>query len=397
MAMASLVVVRVSLVVLAVSSSGARQGGQRRRRKGVGGGPQPGDTDPVTRTVVFDEAGNSGPDLLNRDQPVFTLASTSLSPAAAESLVPDSITELKFARLRRSRAGREVVLRVLTDPALNADSVRVIAIHKLFSLVAKMVDLLVEPVAAADGYDLYAHGEHLALSNLIYAALPVIIGEDEAQHLYEGFVGMLREPTRERRMAFVLELGEVAKGAPANVAQLLRLFAAGTVRGEFGDSDLSDLDPAPPCLMALAESWAAAGEPFEILHDDRAELERWKPALALFWEPRAESTTFVLYDGRTITYPLPVAGLEVAASHADLRVQVADVIAGSLQMTLNALAGRCSDEVFADRIKDETPLMDWVIGASVWPTLDFGPDELGARSGATANLADEITAWTRQT
>jgi hypothetical protein len=348
----------------------------------------------VTRVIAFDEAGNTGEDLLNNEQPVFTLASVWIETDVAEALAAYKGKELHFRSARKSHDGRAAILRVLTDPALSPETVRVTAIHKAFSVVAKMVDLLVEPLAASTGYDLYAGGAHIALSNLLFATLPVMLGDEAASRVFESFVVMCREPTKERRASFVLTLGEAARCADGRAEEHLKLLAAGTAVGAFGGSGIPDLDPAPPSLMALAHSWAADGESFAILHDDRPELLRWEPYLARFWPGSAEPETFILYDGRSLTYPLPVTGLAVAASHTDPRLQIADVVAGSLQFVLNAQLGIGSDPVFAATLRHETPLLSWLVDGIVWPSLDIDPEVLGVQPGATANLADAVTAWT---
>ena len=348
----------------------------------------------MQKTVAFDEAGNTGQDLLNEAQPVFALASVDVAPETAASLVENPGKELHFKTARKSRGGREAILRVLTDAALSPETVRTVVAHKRFSIVAKMVDLLVEPFAALTGYDLYAQGAHVAFSNLLFATLPVLLGPDRARRIFEGFVTMCREPTRHRRSEFILTLQDVADDGDEDTRGTLRLLAAGTDIGAFGGTGIPDLDPAPPCLIALAHSWADDGGPFGILHDDRPELRRWKPHFEKFWPGSAEPETFVLYDGRTLTYPLPVTELQVAASHTDPRLQVADVIAGSLQFVVNARVGVSPDPTFAATLQDETPVLSWLVHGIIWPTDDMDPGALGVQSGATANFADAVTAWT---
>jgi hypothetical protein len=320
--------------------------------------------------VAFDEAGNTGEDLLNLDQPVFTLASVVIDPASASVLAEYGTKELHFKAARRSHVGRETVIRVLTDPALSPETVRTVALHKRFSVVAKMVDLLVEPLAALTGYDLYAEGAHVAFSNLLFATLPVMLGDDDASRVFKSFVAMCRLPSPDSRAAFARSLEEAAQRTDGATREHLDVLATGAAVGAFGGGGIPDLDPAPPCLIALAHSWAAAGDPFAILHDDRPELQRWRPYLAKFWPGSCEPQTFVLYDGRTLTYPLPVTALDVATSDSDERLQIADVVAGSLQLVLNAQLGLTSDPVFAARLRNETPLLTWLVEGNVWPSLE---------------------------
>ena len=89
--------------------------------------------------VAFDESGNTGADLLNPQQPVFALASTSLTRVEAE-LVLDRIRtpqtkEFKFLRLRRNDAGRRRILQFLSAPELTPETARTTYFHKRFMVV----------------------------------------------------------------------------------------------------------------------------------------------------------------------------------------------------------------------------------------------------------------------
>ena len=60
--------------------------------------------------LFLDESGYTGPDLINRDQPFFTLASTNVGEADARSLLSSCFGvregEVKFANLAKSGRGR---------------------------------------------------------------------------------------------------------------------------------------------------------------------------------------------------------------------------------------------------------------------------------------------------
>lgn len=348
----------------------------------------------MQRIVAFDEAGNTGNDLLNPRQPVFTLASVDLPLGVARALTQPGGRELHFKSARKSAPGRQQILRVLSDGSLSSQTVRSVAAHKPFSVVAKMIDVLVEPLAAAHGYDLYADGAHRALSNLLFAVLPPVAGVDATSSLYAAFVQMCRVPTAESKSRFVDSVNFAAQSASGELDRELSLLVQGSRLDAFGGGGLPDLDPAPPCLISLAHAWSADRSPFAILHDARPELQRWERAVAPFWQERTNSTTFVLYNGSSLTYPLPITSLTAVASHEDPRIQVADVVAGALHLVLQDQAGVATDPRFAALLQTDTPLLEWVVDA-VWPTVDMDPDALDVRPGATPYLADAIVDWTR--
>jgi hypothetical protein len=67
-----------------------------------------------TLTLFLDESGYTGPDLINREQPFFTLASTNIAEADARSLLTscfgERTREVKFLKLAKSGRGRSQIV-----------------------------------------------------------------------------------------------------------------------------------------------------------------------------------------------------------------------------------------------------------------------------------------------
>ena len=65
--------------------------------------------------VYFDEAGNTGQDLLNVDQPVFGLAANNFDDDTADSLVSclhsSQSQEAKFKNLKKTQAGQNKIIK----------------------------------------------------------------------------------------------------------------------------------------------------------------------------------------------------------------------------------------------------------------------------------------------
>src|ERR1041385_8659193 len=94
--------------------------------------------------VAFDEAGNTGQNLLDPDQPVFVGCSVRISNEAAQEVVAGlrdgALGEAKFSRLRSSRRGRRRILQMLSHPAITPENVRMSVYHKRFMVTTKIVD-----------------------------------------------------------------------------------------------------------------------------------------------------------------------------------------------------------------------------------------------------------------
>src|SRR5947208_417377 len=133
--------------------------------------------------IAFDEAGNSGGNLLDPEQPVFVLASVHLENNRALELASPDGTELKFGTLKRSERGQRRIIELLNSPDLDGDSVLIASFHKPFMVITKLVDLLVEPLRYAGGIDLYERGANLALANLFHFTMPTFLGSQRFEAL----------------------------------------------------------------------------------------------------------------------------------------------------------------------------------------------------------------------
>ena len=346
-------------------------------------------------TVGFDESGNTGPDLLNEAQPVFVLASISLDEGTVASLlgVPSG-REHHSVRARQTRAGRERMLELLSATELEASTVKVAVMHKPFMATSKFVDLLVEPVAARLGIDLYRQGLHLALSNLLYMAWPTL-DADGAQWLWTCFVNWARKPAGDTGTALRSAIRRMSNLAPKGVDELLGVVAAEVeaTPAEFaGAGDISDLDPAGAAFVGLLHDWSAQLGAFDVLHDDSAEIRRWLPHLDRLTNPKQSSVEVQLWNGVRIRYPLPVGHIALDRSEFSAKIQLADLVAGAAAIGYGSLVRPTTGpkRSFADAIM-QSRLPEWVIGASVWPTQALTPEELGARPGETSWIVDRLT------
>jgi hypothetical protein len=124
--------------------------------------------------LYMDEAGNTGENLLDRNQPVYALSAVRLEaePAAravTAALGRTQMTELKFAKLQRSGAGRRNILTLLGDLDLRPGTAVVAVAHKPWMVAAKLVDELVEARILSRGEQMawYASGDAQTKADLL--------------------------------------------------------------------------------------------------------------------------------------------------------------------------------------------------------------------------------------
>jgi hypothetical protein len=340
--------------------------------------------------VAFDESGNTGQNLIDEAQPVFTLASVSMGDAEAASLLNQvksgNAGEVKFARLRGNKAGQRRLLRLLSSPLLNVSTVRVGAYHKSFMVTTKMVDMLIENLLHNHGFNLYMKRGNLAMANLWHTVMPAFCGVREWSTLLGMFVTMVRRFTPDTEKAFYDQVDWLRKvnQEPDFDYQLAMLAATRSIAGDHIRSDTPvDLDPAIPAFFDLAAQWTAElNRPFDIAHDRSKPMAMEKDRLELVMTQHYPPQVLV-GSGPKRQLPLLGTGIVFVDSETVVQVQLADTIAGALAVYLGARA-RGKGDSFAHSL-DDTRVPELVKnGTLVWPTSLVAPSELDENDGGAA-------------
>lgn len=349
--------------------------------------------------IAFDESGNTGANLLDAAQPVFTLASVNVSVEEAADIVRTTSRnsdEMHFVKLRRSARGRSRIMAVLRSDVLCPDRCRLSAYHKPFMITTKIVDLLIEPMAHEDGMDLYERGANIAMSNMWHTVAPVFIGEDRFRELQSLFVNFVCQQTWRSVMKFYRYVDRLFGEFEGHKFQReIGLLLAATQRigwkhyAHLGDSYL---DPAFPAFFDLGCYWSGMlGEVFDIVHDSSHIIEKEQDRLELLMSPDLP-TEVIGYDRRKQAFPIKATGIQFVDSALHPQVQVADIVAGAAAYALKKVALAQVDQFARDIL--ESPLFVDGDHNVVWPSKIVSPAELGTDEvggiDAVAHITDFI-------
>jgi hypothetical protein len=144
--------------------------------------------------ISCDEAGHTGPDLLNKDQRHFAFASVAITDAEAQEIVRKTrvdnrvqMPELKAANLLTSERGRKMVRDLLAA----IDGRFAITVHnKLYALCTWFFEYIYEPVYQNDPRLLYEKNFHRFIAT--YAWLWLYENESQAALAVEQFQRYMR-------------------------------------------------------------------------------------------------------------------------------------------------------------------------------------------------------------
>ncbi|MFF3967996.1 DUF3800 domain-containing protein [Streptomyces griseorubiginosus] len=324
-------------------------------------------TSPTERPVVYvDESANSGQNLLDPHQPVFTVAGVHLPDDLSASIVdevreqlPRNLREPKYTSLAGSSGGRRALMRAFA--CLPEGSVRTYLVDKRFMVMTKMVDVIVEPMAHRDGYNLYEGQEALGLANLLHMAGPVMGDAGAYDRMLRAFVNWARQKaTTEELYAAIAALKASVHDQQfvewVEILEHCRPVADATAAKIASQEHRDELDPAIPSLYCLATTFGQTLGKFRLVHDASKVVDRNTT--------RLHTVHFLPDPARPGEFMSPFMGaIEFADSKDHPQLQVADWAAGATRQWAQWMAGGSGDHFSRDL---EQVVRPWLIGL-IWP------------------------------
>jgi hypothetical protein len=350
--------------------------------------------------VAFDESGNTGQNLFDTEAPIFTIGSIRLELEAAREAASAfnglRAEELKFSKLRRRSSGRRAIQAFLERKEICSQNVQVYAVSKPFMVVTKFCDHFVEPsFRRMTGRNFYEADRQVATANLLHHLMPTFLGSVWTSFL-ASFVAFVRH--REDRTLWVdfrdkaeLIYNSLGTSEPRLAAYFGLVLESEARRDALAEAISDDeLDPLFTCYVALADSWGQRlNQRFRVLADESRVLSARAELFRKLSDPRLKRT--VTGEGeRTTVFPLLVEDIVTVDSKSDVRVQLADIIAGA---AVAALGERSSDTdkeeaEFPDRL--QSLMCDkQLFSGGVWPyrSLDQMFRDLQSRPKASNSIS----------
>jgi hypothetical protein len=310
--------------------------------------------------VAFDESGNTGQNLFDAEAPIFTIGSIRLeleaARVAASAFTGLRAEELKFSRLRRRASGKRTILAFLERDEICSQNVQVFAVSKPFMVVTKFCDHFVEPsFRRMTGRNFYEADRQVATANLLHHLMPTFLGSVWTSFL-ASFVAFVRHREDRALWGDFRDKAELIYNSLGTSEPRLAMYFGLVLESAAGWEALAEaisddeLDPLFTCYVELADSWGQRlNQRFRVLADESRVLSTNAEILRKLSDPRLKRT--VTGDGeRTSVFPLLVEDIVTLDSKSDVRVQMADVIAGAAVAALR--------EGLSDTDKEEAEFKD---------------------------------------
>lgn len=352
----------------------------------------------IVKTIFLDESGNTGANLIDQQQPFFTMAGVNFSTIEAEQLLAlvdsKSPKEVHFSALKRRKSGQEGILRMLRHSLINERNVKVCIHHKRFMVTTKIVDMLIEHMAHKTGFDLYEDGANIALSNMLHCCMPAFCGQDFVDKMHKAFIEMIKNQDAESIEGFYASVDALkARSSSEQFTDDLDMISTTRhfIVGALNHVDRMNLDPLIPWLFSQCLEWGKEyPEGFHVIHDESKTLGMEK----ILFEQFMDWTTNEMeigYDRRKFSLPLKGKSLSFATSQTYAQLQVADVVASAFSYWANGVYGGEIEDRFFQEL-EKLNFRNMIVGV-LWPSLDVTPQSLGTVHDGGINPADGSAAF----
>jgi hypothetical protein len=304
--------------------------------------------------ISCDEAGYTGPDMLNPEQPFFSYASHDLSLVEADAVITAvrakyrvQMPELKASKLLKSTTGRTLIADVLgrIDGRYMAS-----LFDKRLSLMSKLFEYIYEPVLQRNNLLFYKNDLHRFVANYLY----VLTHDQPVRQLAREFEAFMRSldpsdaplifgcPAGAEPNALIGQIIRFARGYNVIIARETQHLR------ETNDSGKWVLDLTATALFTQLMRWGERHPLIEVVCDDS------KPLLAIgdhyhAMINRPEPTEWVAFRDRKLRTWNMSRPLFFASSKNHAGVQLADLVAG-VAVAMPDRDGRPELQSLADRV-----------------------------------------------
>jgi hypothetical protein len=299
------------------------------------------------RLISCDEAGFTGDNLLNPEQPFFSYASHDLTLSEAESVVrhvrakhPVQMPELKAAKLLRSPRGRALLKEVLRE----LEGRYIVSLYdKRYSLAGKLFEYLFEPVLQSNNALFYRHGFHRFVA-MFFFMLMHDKSIERLAHEFEAFMRSLNPADAPNLFG--------SQGANPMIEQILRFVRGYNVSIAREARSLTSgkwiLDLTGSAIASHLAAWGEHHPLIEVVCDDSKPLRALTGSFDVMINRPYTVRVNMFGKRRTLTWNMskPMA-FTSSASHSG--VQIADLLAG---VTLAIPGGGPEMHEFGEMVQD---------------------------------------------
>lgn len=293
---------------------------------------------PNTKTIYFDESGNTGPNLLDPQQKFFSVGSTDLTESEAHAILaahfPNHVgTDIKFKKLFRDPSNYSDLIRFAETVGQQPHRFFCFLMDKKFALLCRLFDWLVQPMFMAQGRDWYKDDYAVSFMNICHLAFVLPENNEELLAEITGlYADFIRAPTTALLEQMRKRYREISATGPSNVSRFMSFVSEGANRfDEFYTLDnLKDHTDIHVTSLVSSISWwrSRHSEDFDIIHDASTYFFKRQDLWSLITSMEASNIEVSIGENKSIRFPLRVRSTAEGLSENLAPLQICDLIAG---------------------------------------------------------------------
>lgn len=342
--------------------------------------------------IYFDEAGNSGGNLLDINQPTYLLLSHNYNAEETDSILKSlrevsNAEELHFARIKKYSNLRKELIKVINHELIHPDRICYYVANKQFMIAIQLVDQLIEPVLYDAGIDIYQYGTNLSTANMLHISGTVLWDQKLYNEMCSYFVGFMRNPSEDLCDLFYSSVSKLRETLSKEDGMLLDFILMSSNHLDTIIPSLTKytLDATLSCFNAHCQFWADRYKmPFDVTFDQSKQIEYWNDLIEFLIQHLPEGE--VGYGSRKYKYPLLIKELTMNDSKISTQLQLADLFASSLNLLFTDWS-RGTESEFSSEI-DKSLLHRYAHELKMWPSTEVTPEALDMTDGSGVNPLD---------
>lgn len=292
----------------------------------------------MSNIISFDESGNTGNDLLNKDQENFVLSSNNFNNEELEELISifELDKELHFKQLKKSEEGRKKVIQLLNHDLITEEKTKSVIAEKEIILLGHIIDQLFETVANKKNRDIYKNGDNIYLTNYLYFYGNNIWNKVLYQTFLTSFVAMFRLKTEDSIEEFYESVYQLCITEKKGKEILIWIISSKIYAESILERvDKFTLDITYSALLVLSSSWHdEVNQNIDVIFDNSKQITHYIDEINYLREMDIPSQK-VGFNSRKMTYPLPIDSLSLVDSKNHKAVQISDLIASAIGFYFN--------------------------------------------------------------
>ena len=304
----------------------------------------------LPQTIYCDEAGFTGDNMLDTDQPMFTYASVAMDQTEARDLIVRirqrhhiQARELKGAQLAKSPAGRAVILETLQQMR---GRYLVTAYDKKLSLAGKFFEYVFEPVLKRNSTLFYENDFHKFITTLVYMTFRC--NEEPIVQIITQFEQFMRSLNpQDAPIIFGGKTSDIDMREPlTDIAYFIDGYRNIILQESAHVGDWV-LDLTTTALWNHLAHWGDCFDILQVLCDDSKPLRDFAPILDGMVNRPDKNRISICGKNRPLTFNM-ARPAEFGSSLQEPGLQLADVASSALVQAM-----KHSGEVWAQSILDE--------------------------------------------